>query len=123
MGVRFPLPRAGRKVQGYKAANHPSWSACPHIAELFWPVPNPVRTVAFGCRQSTFGGDVFLFSSGIFEVQGGSPVKHKEIRWNPYTQEWFCVVCSRTSDHVSETDARNELDMYECELPVKNLGQ
>jgi hypothetical protein len=47
-------------------------------------------------------------------------MKHKEIRWNPYTQEWFCVVCGRTSDHVSEADARNELDMYECQLPARD---
>jgi hypothetical protein len=45
-------------------------------------------------------------------------VKHKEIRWNPYTQEWFCIVCGRTSDHVSEEDARTELEMYECQLPA-----
>jgi hypothetical protein len=48
-------------------------------------------------------------------------MKHKEIRWNPHTQEWFCVVCGRTSDHVNEADARTELEMYECQLPSKGL--
>jgi hypothetical protein len=56
-------------------------------------------------------------------VGPNAPMKHKEIRWNPYTQEWFCVVCGRTSDHVNETDARTEMEMYECQLPARNLGQ
>jgi hypothetical protein len=30
-------------------------------------------------------------------------------------QEWFCAVCGRTSDHVSECDARRELEQFECE--------
>jgi hypothetical protein len=48
-------------------------------------------------------------------------MKHQEIRWNPHTQEWFCIVCGRTSDHVNEADARTELEMYECEQPARDL--
>ena len=44
-------------------------------------------------------------------------MKHKNIRWNPHTQEWFCLVCGRTSDHSYEPDARTELDTYECNVP------
>jgi hypothetical protein len=47
-------------------------------------------------------------------------VEHKTIRWNPYTQEWFCTVCGRTSDHTSEEDARHELELYECQLPARD---
>jgi hypothetical protein len=41
-------------------------------------------------------------------------VEHKEIKWNPHTEEWFCVVCGRTSDHSTEEDARVELEYFEC---------
>ena len=46
-------------------------------------------------------------------------MKHKEIIWNPYTKKWFCVVCGRASDHISEADARAEVEMYECQLPAR----
>jgi hypothetical protein len=49
---------------------------------------------------------------------GPSPVEHKELRWNAQTQEWFCVLCGRTSDHTAEEDARVELKYYECILPA-----
>jgi len=44
-------------------------------------------------------------------------MKHKNIRWNPATQEWFCLACGRTSDHANEQDARIELEQYECNVP------
>ena len=72
-------------------------------------------------RHYTFVGFVF---SGVFDsVVPISPMKHKEIRWNPHTEEWFCVVCGRTSDHVSEADARTEIEVYECQLPARIVGQ
>jgi hypothetical protein len=40
-------------------------------------------------------------------------VKH-EIKWQPATQEWFCIRCSRTSDHVSQEDAERELSQFDC---------
>ncbi len=41
--------------------------------------------------------------------------QHREVRWNPATQEWFCIRCGRTSDHTFEDDARQELENFECE--------
>jgi hypothetical protein len=41
-------------------------------------------------------------------------MKHAEIRWNPELQEWFCVRCGRTSDHISKKDAEVELDFTSC---------
>jgi len=44
-------------------------------------------------------------------------VQHKEVRWNPYTKEWFCIACGCTSDHIFERDARAELGKnFKCEL-------
>jgi hypothetical protein len=45
------------------------------------------------------------------------PVKHPEIRWNPELEEWFCVRCGRTSDHVVQDDAQVEMELFECEVP------
>jgi hypothetical protein len=47
-------------------------------------------------------------------------MKHKNVRWNPATLEWFCVVCGRTSDHLNEADAHVELEQYECSVPWVN---
>ena len=44
-------------------------------------------------------------------------MKHNNIRWNPLTQDWFCLACGRTSDHVAEADARTELEQYDCNVP------
>ena len=41
---------------------------------------------------------------------------HEDIRWNPALEEWFCVRCGRTSDHVAEERARKEIDEFECML-------
>ena len=43
-------------------------------------------------------------------------MKHLVIRWNPATQKWFCIKCGRTSDHISEEDARVELDQHDCQV-------
>jgi hypothetical protein len=44
-------------------------------------------------------------------------MKHPTIRWNPAILQWFCTTCGRTSDHVSEQDARVELDLHDCQIP------
>jgi hypothetical protein len=41
--------------------------------------------------------------------------QHREVSWNPATQEWFCMRCGRTSDHTFEDDARQELENFKCE--------
>lgn len=43
---------------------------------------------------------------------------HKQLRWNPKTEEWFCVKCGCASDHNSLRDARIELERRECKLPT-----
>ena len=47
-------------------------------------------------------------------------MKHPEIRWNPELEEWFCVKCGLTSDHIIREDAETELDVFECEMPIPN---
>src|ERR1700687_1661525 len=49
-------------------------------------------------------------------------MKHLVIRWNPATQEWFCIKCGRTSDHISEEDAHVELDQHDCQLPSQGTS-
>ena len=44
-------------------------------------------------------------------------MKHLVIRWNPATQEYFCLKCGRTSKDVAIQDAREKLEQYECEMP------
>jgi hypothetical protein len=44
-------------------------------------------------------------------------MKHLKIIWNPAIKQWFCSKCGRTSDHVSELQARAELDRCECQIP------
>lgn len=44
-------------------------------------------------------------------------MKHLVIRWNPATQEYFCLKCGRTSEEVAIQDAREKLEQYECEIP------
>ena len=44
-------------------------------------------------------------------------MKHPKLAWNFNIRQWFCTTCGRTSDHVSEPDARGELDQYDCQLP------
>jgi len=41
-------------------------------------------------------------------------MKHGEIRWNPATQEWFCVRCGRTSDHTAKQDGEGEIEQFDC---------
>ena len=47
-------------------------------------------------------------------------MKH-ELRWNPELEEWFCVRCGRTSDHVVREDAQAEMEFFECQLPADNV--
>ena len=49
-------------------------------------------------------------------------MKHLVIRWNPATQEWFCIKCGRTSDQISEEDARLELDQHDCQVPSQGTS-
>ena len=44
-------------------------------------------------------------------------MKHLVIRWNPVTQEYFCLKCGRTSKELAIQDAREKLEQYECEIP------
>ena len=39
--------------------------------------------------------------------------KH-EIEWDAPTQEWVCVRCFRSSDHMDKEDAERELGQFEC---------
>ncbi len=58
-------------------------------------------------------------------VDKPGPMKHEQIIWNPAIQEWFCLRCGRTSDHIGEQDAHLELDLYECHIPwveMPNVG-
>jgi hypothetical protein len=41
-------------------------------------------------------------------------MKHPTIIWNPATEEWFCVKCGRSSDHLTLQDAQWELNQYDC---------
>ncbi len=51
-------------------------------------------------------------------------MRHEEIRWNPALEEWFCIRCGRTSDHVSEEPARKEIDAFECMiLSVEDMNR
>jgi hypothetical protein len=45
-------------------------------------------------------------------------MKHLSIRWNPELQEWFCVRCGKTSDHVVQNDALVEMEQFECDIPT-----
>jgi hypothetical protein len=44
-------------------------------------------------------------------------MKHKSVRWNPSTRQWFCSSCGRTSDAVDEQEARLALDEFDCNIP------
>jgi hypothetical protein len=43
--------------------------------------------------------------------------KHAVVRWNPATQEHFCVACGKTSDAISIADAQERLEQYDCNVP------
>lgn len=47
----------------------------------------------------------------------GKPLQHREIKWNPVTEQWSCTICARSSDHTTIEDARVELEQFDCELP------
>ena len=42
--------------------------------------------------------------------------KH-EIEKNPLTDEWFCTICLRASDHRNKVDAERELSQFKCVQP------
>jgi len=42
-----------------------------------------------------------------------------QIKWNNTKQEWFCVRCLRTSDHIGKEDAERELSQFECSQPAE----
>jgi hypothetical protein len=44
-------------------------------------------------------------------------MKHPKLAWNFNIRQWFCTTCGRTSDLVTEQDARAELDQFDCQLP------
>lgn len=50
-------------------------------------------------------------------------MKHENVRWNPATQEWFCVKCGRTSDHATEQEAHFELEQHECKIPWAEIPE
>ena len=37
-------------------------------------------------------------------------MKHQEIRWNPELEEWLCIRCGCTSDHITKEDAETEME-------------
>jgi hypothetical protein len=45
-------------------------------------------------------------------------MKHPKIRWNPELEEWFCVRCGLTSDHITKEDAQTEMEFFDCSLPT-----
>lgn len=46
----------------------------------------------------------------------GQTTVHKDVRWNPDLEEWFCADCGLTSDHATREDAMEELAVFECSL-------
>jgi hypothetical protein len=62
--------------------------------------------------------DVLWFKSAEVGVRKTRLMKHAEIRWNPELEEWFCVRCGRTSDHVVHEDAQAEMEFFECVPPT-----
>ncbi len=44
-------------------------------------------------------------------------MKHLKIVWNYNVKQWFCITCGRTSDHLIENDALEELEQLECQIP------
>jgi hypothetical protein len=54
---------------------------------------------------------------GGSHLRPANEMKHKDLRWNPSTREWFCTSCGRTSTVENEHDARANLDQYECTVP------
>jgi hypothetical protein len=45
-------------------------------------------------------------------------MKHVNVRWNPVTQQWFCIKCGRTSDQANVDAAFEQLEPYECLVPA-----
>ena len=73
----------------------------------------------FGEWNSARGGQ----TSAKFHAICLKPMRHTEIRWNPELEEWFCIRCGQTSDHLVREDAQAELELIECELPISGLPE
>jgi hypothetical protein len=50
-------------------------------------------------------------------------MKHPKLVWNLNTRQWFCTACGRTSDDVTEQNARAELDQLDCQLPYVEIPE
>ena len=51
-----------------------------------------------------------------------TPSPHPEIKWHDQTQEWHCIKCGRTSDHIREDDAWVEINTFACAPPTAPEG-
>ena len=52
----------------------------------------------------------------IICVSGGnlSVMDEHTIQWNAAADEWLCVRCLRSSDHITREDAAHELSYFDC---------
>jgi len=50
-------------------------------------------------------------------------MKHSRIIWNSAIKQWFCPTCGRTSDLPSESDARQEVEQHECQVPFVQVPE
>jgi len=41
-----------------------------------------------------------------------------QIQWNATGEEWLCLRCLRSSDHISKEDAEHEVNQFDCLAPV-----
>ncbi len=60
-------------------------------------------------------------SKSSLPVEPQERMKHPDIKWNPSRQEWLCVRCLLTSDHVTQQDAEHELAQFDCIHPASHL--
>jgi pSer/pThr/pTyr-binding forkhead associated (FHA) protein len=84
-----------------------------------------VAYVVFNPRHATDNtAREFLSQISGIQLSRTAPIwkdyelRHPNLRWNPAIQEWFCVECGRTSDHLILEDARWELNQRDCSVPV-----
>jgi hypothetical protein len=70
------------------------------------------------CSGSCAGGKGSLtIQIEQMHLAHGELMRNAVIRWNPATREYFCALCGRTSDAISDQDARERLERYECQIP------
>jgi hypothetical protein len=65
---------------------------------------------------------LFCDAQLLAAVPEGRAVQHMPIVWNETAQEWFCARCGRVSDHLAREDAQQELDLFECKIPIVNIS-